>query len=365
MYGRYYKNVVKAEKTGEREVTFTFDMAGNRELPQILGQLTVFPKHFWEATGKNGEPRDLAKSTLEVPLGSGPYKVKEFDTGNRIVLERVQDTGRRTCRRGGPVQFRRAEISVFPRAHCGVRGLQGGRADFWRESTARDWATQYKFPAIEKGWVKKEAIPTKGVARMQGLVFNTRRDKFKDPRVRQAFNYAFDFEDLNRSPVPRAAWVSTAPCSYQPVQALTLQANVGWSGLELDSDVPFGTPSVVLFQGGERVNLSPEWTGSVGGSYRVATPARRLDAVISSSFNYRSSVTLRYLMASTLTPSESESTRNLKASVGLESDRWTLLLFGDNLLDDRDGIMPPDLTFAGTSIRQRPRTIGLQATFNY
>ena len=73
MYARYYKNVVKAEKTGEREVTFTFDITGNRELPQILGQLSVFPKHFWEATGRNGEPRDLAKSTLEVPLGSGPY----------------------------------------------------------------------------------------------------------------------------------------------------------------------------------------------------------------------------------------------------------------------------------------------------
>jgi microcin C transport system substrate-binding protein len=69
----------------------------------------------------------------------------------------------------------------------------------WRENTARDWSTQYKFPAIENGWVKKEAIPTKGVARMQGFVFNTRRDKFKDPRVRQAFNYAFDFEDLNRT----------------------------------------------------------------------------------------------------------------------------------------------------------------------
>jgi len=189
--------------------------------------------------------------------------------------------------------------------------------------------------------------------------------------------YFMDWKDIQQSVITDFSFVAgvnagsasgvgfDGTVSYQPVPVLTLQANVGWSGLELDSDVPFGTPPVVLFQGGERVNLSPEWTGSVGGSYRVATSAAGLDAVISSSFSYRSSVTLRYLTAGTLTPSESEATRNLKASVGLESDRWTLIFFGDNLLDDRDGIMPPDITFAGTSIRQRPRTIGLQATFSY
>ncbi len=90
-YARYYKNVVKGEKTGEHEVTFTFDMKGNRELPQILGQLTVLPKHFWEAKGANGETRDLSKSTLEIPLGSGPYKIKSIVAGSSIVLERVKD----------------------------------------------------------------------------------------------------------------------------------------------------------------------------------------------------------------------------------------------------------------------------------
>jgi len=200
MYGRYYKNVVKAEKTGDHEVTFTFDMAGNRELPQILGQLTVFPKHFWEATGKNGEPRDLGKSTLEIPLGSGPYKIKEFDTGNRIVLERVADYWAKDLPvRVGQYNFDEMRFQYFREKTAAFEDFKAGRADIWRESTARDWATQYKFPAIDKGWVKKEAIPTKGVARMQGFVFNTRRDKFKDARVRHAFNYAFDFEDLNRS----------------------------------------------------------------------------------------------------------------------------------------------------------------------
>ncbi len=78
-YNAYYRNVVRAEKTGDHEVTFTFDQKGNRELPQIVGQLPVLPKHFWEATGANGQPRDLSRSTLEIPLGSGPYKIKSFD----------------------------------------------------------------------------------------------------------------------------------------------------------------------------------------------------------------------------------------------------------------------------------------------
>jgi len=200
MYARYYKNVVKAEKTGDHEVTFTFDIAGNRELPQILGQLTVLPKHYWEATGKNGEPRDLTKSTLEVPLGSGPYKIKEFDTGNRIVFERVKDYWAKDLPvMVGQWNFDEMRFQYFRDRTAAFEDFKAGRADFWRENTASSWATQFAFDAIQKGWVKKEAIPTKGVARMQGFVFNTRRDKFKDPRVRQAFNYAFDFEDLNKA----------------------------------------------------------------------------------------------------------------------------------------------------------------------
>lgn len=201
MYSRYYKNVVRAEKTGEHEVTFTFDITGNRELPQILGQLTVLPKHFWEGTGANGEPRDLAKSTLEVPLGSGPYKIKDFSAGNRIVLERVADYWAKDL----PVvigqwNFDELRFQYFRERTAAFEDFKAGRADFWRENTASAWATQFSFDAIQKGYVKKEELATKNVvAQMQGFVFNTRRSKFQDPRVRQAFNLAFDFEDLNRA----------------------------------------------------------------------------------------------------------------------------------------------------------------------
>ncbi|HEX2841914.1 extracellular solute-binding protein [Hyphomicrobium sp.] len=200
MYARYYKNVVKAEKTGDHEVTFTFDITGNRELPQILGQLTILPKHFWDAKGKNGEPRDITKSTLEVPLGSGSYKIKEFDTGNRIVLERVKDYWAKDLPVvKGQWNFDELRFQYFRDRTAAFEDFKAGRADMWRESTASAWATQFAFPGVQKGWVKKEAIPTKGVARMQGFAFNTRREKLKDPRVREAFNYAFDFEDLNKS----------------------------------------------------------------------------------------------------------------------------------------------------------------------
>ena len=87
----YYKNVVKAEKTGDNEVTFTFDVKGNRELPQIVGQLSVLSKKFWEGTGADGQPRDIMKSSLEIPVGSGAYRVKSFDAGRSITYERVKD----------------------------------------------------------------------------------------------------------------------------------------------------------------------------------------------------------------------------------------------------------------------------------
>ena len=91
MYSAYYSHVVKAEKVGEREVKFVFDAPGNRELPQIVGQLTVLPKHWWEGTDAQGRKRDVSATTLEVPLGSGPYRVKEFVAGRSIALERVKD----------------------------------------------------------------------------------------------------------------------------------------------------------------------------------------------------------------------------------------------------------------------------------
>jgi len=87
----YYRHVVKAEKTGEREVTFTFDAPGNRELPQIVGQLSVLPQHWWEGSDSSGKKRSIGETTLEPPLGSGAYRIKDFSAGRNIFYERVKD----------------------------------------------------------------------------------------------------------------------------------------------------------------------------------------------------------------------------------------------------------------------------------
>ena len=82
---------MKVEKVGERDVKFTFDAPGNRELPQIVGQLTVLPKHWWEGTDAGGRKRDVSNTSLEKPLGSGPYRIKDFVAGRSVTLERVND----------------------------------------------------------------------------------------------------------------------------------------------------------------------------------------------------------------------------------------------------------------------------------
>src|SRR5438067_2469298 len=86
-----YPADVKCEKSGEREVRFTFDSPGNRELPSIAGELPVLPKHWWEGNDSQGRKRDVTATTLEIPLGSGPYRIKEFVAARSVVLERVAD----------------------------------------------------------------------------------------------------------------------------------------------------------------------------------------------------------------------------------------------------------------------------------
>jgi microcin C transport system substrate-binding protein len=198
--GGYYINVVKAEKTGEREVTFTFDAKGNRELPVIVGQLQVLPKHYWTANGTNGLPRDLAASSLDVPLGSGPYKIKAVDAGRGISYERVADWWAKDLPiTKGMWNFGEFRYTYFRDRVPGFEAFKAGQIDFWRENSAKFWATAYDFDAVKQGRVKQDKIGLKTVAPMQGLVFNLRRKQFQDPRVRQAFNYAFDFEFANKN----------------------------------------------------------------------------------------------------------------------------------------------------------------------
>jgi microcin C transport system substrate-binding protein len=198
-WGAYYRHVVKAEKTGEREVTFTFDGAGNRELPQIVGQLIVLPKHWWEGKDKNGKPRDVTATTLEPPLGSGAYRIKEFEPGRSIVYERVKDYwGKDLPVSVGTGNFDELRFVYFRDTTVALEAFKADQLDWRTESTAKDWALSYDFPAVKDKRVIKEEFPIRNRGIMQAFAFNIRRDKFKDARLRRAFNFALDFEEMNK-----------------------------------------------------------------------------------------------------------------------------------------------------------------------
>ncbi len=197
-YNSYYKNVTTVEKTGDREVTFTFSEKGNRELPLITGQLPVLPKHWWTGKDGNGKARDIKETTMEIPLGSGPYKAAEVKSGASVVLKRVEDYwGKGLPVNVGQDNFDAIEYIYFRDANVALEAFKGDQYDYRLESSSKNWATAFDFPAIRDGRCIKEEIHLRGVEGMQSFALNLRREKFQDVRVRKAFNYAFDFEWSN------------------------------------------------------------------------------------------------------------------------------------------------------------------------
>lgn len=197
-YNAYYRNIVKTEQTGDNEVTFIFSEKGNRELPLITGQLPVLPKHWWTGKDANGRQRDIKETTLEVPLGSGSYVAAEVKPGASIRMKRVQDYwGKDLPVNIGTDNFDEIEYIYFRDANVAFEAFKGDQYDWRLENASKLWATGYDFPAMRDGRAIKEEIHLKQVQGMQAWALNIRRDKFKDARVRQALNYAFDFEWSN------------------------------------------------------------------------------------------------------------------------------------------------------------------------
>ncbi|MES2905539.1 MAG: extracellular solute-binding protein [Pseudomonadota bacterium] len=199
-YAFYYANVSKVEKTAEHEVTFTFDKPGNREKPNIIGQLVVLPMHWWEGKDAKGNKRDITQNTLEAPIGSGPYRVKSFDAGRSITYERVKDWWAKDLPVNvGRFNFDEIHFDAYRDDTVQLEAFKSDQFDFRLEISAKNWATAYNFPALQQGKVIKEAFPMNDRGTMQAFVFNLRRERFADARVRRAFNYAFDFEDMNQA----------------------------------------------------------------------------------------------------------------------------------------------------------------------
>ncbi len=189
----YYANVDKAEKLGPKKVKFTFSGPLNRELPTIVGQLVVLPKAYWRG-------RDFGKTILEPPLGSGPYRIAGLDPGRSITYERVADYwGRDLPVNKGRYNADRIRFDYYRDQTVALEAFKSHTYDFRNENTAKIWATGYDFPALRSGLVIREEIANESPTGMQGFAFNTRRQKFKDRRLREALAYAFDFEWTNKN----------------------------------------------------------------------------------------------------------------------------------------------------------------------
>lgn len=192
-YRLYYANVTEARDLGGGVVRFDFDQSGNRELPHIMGQLRVLPKHWWEA-------RDFTESALEPMMGSGPYRVSAFEANRFVEYDRVEDYwGADLPVNIGQNNFDKLRWEYFRDATAAFEAFKSGAIDFRAENSASNWAEKYNFPAVKRGDVVQREINLEGPKRVQTFAFNLRRRKFRDLRVRKAISLQFDFEWTNRT----------------------------------------------------------------------------------------------------------------------------------------------------------------------
>jgi microcin C transport system substrate-binding protein len=195
----YYRHVKRAETTGDREITFEFDTAGIRELPQVMGQLVVMPRHWWEGKDQAGKRRNISETTLEPPLGSGAYRIGAFESDRFILYERAPDYWAADLPVNvGTSNLQRLRFDYFRDPNVEFQAFKAGALDWRTENASKNWATGYDFPAAIQRRVVTEKFAVRNIGMMQAFAFNIRRPKFADRRVRRAFNFALDFERLNQ-----------------------------------------------------------------------------------------------------------------------------------------------------------------------
>ncbi|WP_455925721.1 extracellular solute-binding protein [Pseudomonas putida] len=192
VYRTYYAAVADVVAEDPLHVRFNFKTRDSRELPLILGQLPVLPKHYWAT-------RDFTRANLEFPLGSGPYKVAAVNAGRSIRYERVKDYWAKDLPiNRGQYNFDVLTTDYYRDNNVALEALKAGAFDYWLEMTAKNWATAYDTPAVREKRLIKEELPNGNPVGMQGFIFNLRRPLFQDVRVRQALGLLFDFEWSNR-----------------------------------------------------------------------------------------------------------------------------------------------------------------------
>lgn len=192
MYKNYYANIKEAKVMGDHVVRFIFTETNNKELPIIVTQLPVLPKHWWQG-------RDLGAPSLEAMPGSGPYQVADVNVGSAIVLRRNPNWwGKDLAMNQGRYNFDEIKIDYYRSQSVAREAFLAGEADLYRESTIKDWFSAYNSPDVKEGRVIKSELPSSGAKGMTGFFFNTRSPQFKDMRVRKAIALLFDFEWTNK-----------------------------------------------------------------------------------------------------------------------------------------------------------------------
>jgi microcin C transport system substrate-binding protein len=190
---QFMRDVMDAQADGDATVVVTFAEKRARDVPLFVASLPIFSRAYYAS-------RPFDESTLDVPLGSGPYKVGRFESGRYIEYDRVRDWwGADLPVSRGQNNFDTVRYEFFRDRDVAFEGFTGKTYLFREEFTSRIWATRYDFPAIRDGRVKRETLPDDTPSGAQGWFINTRRDKFKDPRLREALIDAFDFEWTNKT----------------------------------------------------------------------------------------------------------------------------------------------------------------------
>ncbi len=196
------RDMVKAESADDTTLVVNFAEKRGRDVPLFVAGLPVFSQAYYIA-------RPFDESTLDIPLGSGPYKVGRFEVGRYIEFDRVKDWwGADLPVNRGSNNFDTVRFDFYRDRDVAFEGFTGRNYLYREEFTSRLWNTRYDFPAMNDGRAKRETLPDETPSGAQGWFINTRRDKFKDPRVREALGFAFDFEWTNKT-IMYGAYVRT------------------------------------------------------------------------------------------------------------------------------------------------------------
>lgn len=191
-YRAYYADVASVTADTPQKVTFTFKTRNNRELPLIIAQMPVLPKHYWA-------DKKFEATTLTPPVASGPYKVSKVVAGRSIEFTRNKDWwGNDLPTNKGRYNFDKISYSYFRDQNVALEAFFAGQFDFQQENVAKLWQTAYTAPPVKDGRIVKKEIENNRPVGMQGFLYNTRRPIFQDIAVRQALAYAFDFDWENK-----------------------------------------------------------------------------------------------------------------------------------------------------------------------